>query len=460
LSEKDSLEYELNENDILYFLHIPKTAGTSITNILENNFNHDKVFPEVIWPKLIENLPSDFSKYRLIRGHFGCWIYKLLPKTPVTITILRKPLEQTLSLYAHQLRAFEAGDPESIIKHKNETLGEIFEDPKRRLIFTNHQIRNLSLDFDIKALKNALKKEGKLTNEIRKQHRPKLPSQNQEDLLKIAKEHLMGFAFFGIAEKFEESLFLLYYTFGWFPVHSVPILNISPERKKIKDFSEEAANTVIKLTRFDEQLYEFAEKIFDERFKKMVNGLKEKYFEQRFSELSFCDMMYKMLEKHHFNRNPQLKIHSSIDYSFDQKIIGSGWHQREVEKKGRVFRWSGPETNSQIYFFLSGENDLKITVRIINHVAPDVLESLKLFVNESSIPLKMTYSKKKIFHLGGKTVMEGKIPRSLISNQNYTNLTFKVNKTLTPLYSKILAKDTRKMGLAFTDIEISAISDK
>ena len=98
------IECEIEKDDILYFLHIPKTAGTSLVDILENNFSQEEIFQEVIWPEMLKKLPKDFSKFRLIRGHFGFWIYKLLPKIPATITMLRDPIEQSLSLYAHQLR--------------------------------------------------------------------------------------------------------------------------------------------------------------------------------------------------------------------------------------------------------------------------------------------------------------------------------------------------------------------
>jgi len=329
-------EYFFKKDDILYFLHIPKTAGTSLTKILENNFKSDEVLPEYTWPKLLEKLDVDFSKYRLIRGHFGYWIYKLLSKTPVTLTILRKPIDQTLSLYSHQLRAFEDGDSESIIKHKNETLEEIFEDPGRRLIFTNHQIRHLTLDFDVEAIKKAIKEKGKL-KEIRKQYKPKLITRNQAELLKIAKDRLTKFAFFGLAEKFEESLFLLCYTFGWFPPRIVPKLNISSKRKKLDDLPKETSDILLKLTRFDEQLYQYAEQVFDERFKNMVEDLKEKYYEPKFKDLSFREMMYEMLEKHYFKRKSQYS-NKSVYYEFSQKELGSKWYQTDLFRNDRVFR--------------------------------------------------------------------------------------------------------------------------
>ncbi len=76
-------EYELKNNDILYFLHIPKTAGTSLIAILESYFDLDSIYPEKLWQKLLKKIPRDFTKYKLVRGHFAHNIHQILHKKPV-----------------------------------------------------------------------------------------------------------------------------------------------------------------------------------------------------------------------------------------------------------------------------------------------------------------------------------------------------------------------------------------
>jgi hypothetical protein len=46
--EQKPIEYRLKDDDILYFLHIPKTAGTTLTTIIDNNFDLDSIFPEQV----------------------------------------------------------------------------------------------------------------------------------------------------------------------------------------------------------------------------------------------------------------------------------------------------------------------------------------------------------------------------------------------------------------------------
>ena len=44
-------EFKINlrENDLMYFLHIPKTAGTTLIATLDSYFDHDSIFPSKVW---------------------------------------------------------------------------------------------------------------------------------------------------------------------------------------------------------------------------------------------------------------------------------------------------------------------------------------------------------------------------------------------------------------------------
>ena len=46
------MEYKLKKDDTLYFLHIPKNAGTTFRSILDNFNNHNEIFPEQLWQNL------------------------------------------------------------------------------------------------------------------------------------------------------------------------------------------------------------------------------------------------------------------------------------------------------------------------------------------------------------------------------------------------------------------------
>ena len=97
--EESKLVYKLQNDDILYFLHIPKTAGTTFISIIDEHFDYESIFPGQRWDQLLPKLPINFSKYRLVRGHFGYGIRQLLPKKPVYITMLRNPIEMVPSYH-------------------------------------------------------------------------------------------------------------------------------------------------------------------------------------------------------------------------------------------------------------------------------------------------------------------------------------------------------------------------
>jgi hypothetical protein len=85
----------------LYFLHIPKTAGTSVSNILSQIAEGKDL--KFVRPVLIDHLidTPNWEKFDLLAGHLG-----LLPLEYKFdyFTVLRDPLERLHSHYSHVTR--------------------------------------------------------------------------------------------------------------------------------------------------------------------------------------------------------------------------------------------------------------------------------------------------------------------------------------------------------------------
>ena len=131
-------------------------------------------------------------------------------------------------------------------------------------------------------------------------------------------------------------------------------------------------------------------------------------------------------------------------------MIGSGWHDRHIGADNITKRWSGPGTKSLIYFFLSDKNDLKIQFSVVGQMSQEILENLKLEVNNNPI----TLTKKPIG--SGRTIFEGTIPKQFLQNKPITCLTFSVNRTVSPKSIDPTSSDTRLLGLLFEKIILTS----
>ena len=99
LEKNDFSKIKLSDDDVLYYLHIPKTAGTSLITILDGYFKNQEVLRLHAWKYLLPKMPLDFSKFRFVRGHYGYGFYRLLPKKPIYLTVLRDPKDVIVSSY-------------------------------------------------------------------------------------------------------------------------------------------------------------------------------------------------------------------------------------------------------------------------------------------------------------------------------------------------------------------------
>jgi hypothetical protein len=115
----------------------------------------------------------------------------------------------------------------------------------------------------------------------------------------------MEFAFVGIVERMEESLFLLHYTFGWKPIRNFMRENASPVEDRIEELSPEALEKISEFSKKDEEIYKFGQDLFEEKYAKMVQELKEKFHQPKFDDMKPNDAIFEMLK---LNFEEQSKI--------------------------------------------------------------------------------------------------------------------------------------------------------
>ncbi|NJR66595.1 MAG: sulfotransferase family 2 domain-containing protein [Leptolyngbyaceae cyanobacterium CRU_2_3] len=97
-------QYHLQQQDVLNFSHIPKTAGMTFRTIVEDQFNDEETCPATLDWQIKSISPEEFRKYRLVRGHLvQVNLLELLPpgKRMINVTVLREPIARLISHYEY-----------------------------------------------------------------------------------------------------------------------------------------------------------------------------------------------------------------------------------------------------------------------------------------------------------------------------------------------------------------------
>jgi hypothetical protein len=242
-----------DDRSVLIFLHIPKTAGTTVRTVLDVNFPGPKTlvvhnvfkgaggFSESVGQDLRDD-PPELARVRLVRGHVPFGIVASFqrrlqePAHARPFTFLRDPADRTIS---HYFQALAAAQTRGTRLPDTATVQEAVE---AGMIIDNLQTRMLSDD----ALPF-----GKVDGST----------------LAQAKRNLArGLTFFGVTERFDESLVL---AARHLPL-STPLYTVSQRfneaRPRGSAIPAELAGVAETVNEFDLQLYEYACELFDQRF--------------------------------------------------------------------------------------------------------------------------------------------------------------------------------------------------
>jgi hypothetical protein len=110
---------EESQKKRFFFIHIQKTAGTSIREHLMENFDRSEVYPPlepgglpkvlaryVFGQKLVDTPAAEQAKYQLFNGHMPYAVSQRLAfdTPPSTMTVLRDPVARTLSVLGQKRR--------------------------------------------------------------------------------------------------------------------------------------------------------------------------------------------------------------------------------------------------------------------------------------------------------------------------------------------------------------------
>ncbi|MFL2783086.1 MAG: sulfotransferase family 2 domain-containing protein [Rhodospirillales bacterium] len=240
-----------------FFLHIPKTAGTTWRSIIDLQLGSENVitYYNQSNSSLIDNLwalvASKPNNLGLI-GHYNFGVHNNLNRAPLTnreykyYTFLRNPIDITVSAYYERLKRY----PNEFKKQNGTTMTILEHIESHQHFYDNIQTRMIA-------------------------GTPGSRKINQQELI-LAKENINNnFDFVGILEKFDESILLLSKILKWRPCR-YGALNQNLEPKTLDQITEKY---IKKITFYDSQLYNFALEQLNEIIENQTEIFKEALFE-------------------------------------------------------------------------------------------------------------------------------------------------------------------------------------
>jgi hypothetical protein len=223
------------------FVHIPKTAGTTIHHII------DRQYPQHVrhWIKRhnigVEEFKSQSPAYRaqlrMVRGHIPYGLHEYIPGPATYFTILRQPIERLVSYYY-----FVRREPEHYLHDYANTQGvtlQRYVESRASLQTDNFQTRLIS----------------GIWTEVGY-------GECDQETLALAKHNLAEhFAVVGLTDQFDETLLLLKHAFSWRNVF-YRRQNVTQGRPRREMLSAETLAVLREHNQLDLDLYAYAKELF------------------------------------------------------------------------------------------------------------------------------------------------------------------------------------------------------
>lgn len=220
------------------FLHIQKTAGTSIVHLARQYYGENLTSHGDCW----NFEPGQLNNVGFVSGHIGYQYAKSLMRNRYSFTFLRDPAERILSMYFF-CRSRNPNEFEIYEKaHEFDLLGFLEagqSDACIRNNIWNNQVWQLAHGYTHLDTKT-------------------VDDYDEADLLDLAKQHLQEFSFIGFTETFESDARVILAALGLPGTRQMPMVNDSPGRPSLGSVSAEVRLSLDRLTALDRQLYRYA----------------------------------------------------------------------------------------------------------------------------------------------------------------------------------------------------------
>jgi hypothetical protein len=236
------------------FLHIQKTAGTTLATLVRSTYGGDNVISHGDYLRGLTRDPlngtfsinaqvlNDFKLVPFLSGHFGYDFTKRYMQDRYSFTFLRDPMERIMSFY-YYCRKQNPAESDVYKLCQQMPLDEFLKigltDPCAKSFIWNHQVWQLASGF------------GNVENHGVTSFRP-------SELLDLAIQHIDEFSYVGFAETFEQDRDAILKALGIAIPLENTFYNANPERPVLSDLPDSTKKLLMDLTDLDRTLYEKA----------------------------------------------------------------------------------------------------------------------------------------------------------------------------------------------------------
>ena len=248
-----------------FFVHVMKTGGRTLLRHLRDNFEPDEMYPDSkldiraengtvdIWhhariPRLLSIPPERRSRIRMYSGHYPYVVSTLVGDDLTTISVLRDPVERTISLLRQFRRKnpWADGDAAGAASGERPTLEQVYDNPfVAEPLLLNHQTKIFSTrpDDELQTYMDVFELD--------------------DARLALAKENIAKVDFLGLTEQYGDFLDELADGTGWHIERGLR-KNVTPA-DEIQPVSESLRRRIIEDNALDIELYEYAKQLIESR---------------------------------------------------------------------------------------------------------------------------------------------------------------------------------------------------
>jgi hypothetical protein len=415
----------------LFFLHVPKTAGTSLRELFSTRFARTDIlaFNRNDPPQVRSQKLATLDQYGFIHGHEPYALVDYFRNRPFVVTILRNPLERALSVF-HYMRGGAPGISKASEKGQISSARAYDYAASARL-----QLREF-LHYEPLAASRHL---GNIQTwlltttalKARFEYRDDYNVSVSQSDLSRAKEHLSLCDVVGLTERIRESVDLLSWSWQVRPFGEISTANRSIGRETLSSLDPSTVAALIEFTSRDQELYNFACELFEERYRKMMR--------QRFL------FNANRVSDESVNQYPS----DRTTFMFEGPIPGDGWYAPERSGE-RWFSWTGPTRDSTIELASPQGREFYLTLGVLHAMKAESLSSIEVRLNGVPLQLQVTAAE------AGFILTAAVIGTALRPRGENNRIAIRVPGVIPPCEQDSTTDDSRLLGIAVYRVELTA----